>query len=112
YSTGEEICIDVVDEGVGVPAAQVDRIFEPFHQGDGSTSRRFDGIGLGLTVAHQVAEAHDGQLSVKSSGERAGSTFTLTLPMVLPIKMTEPTLMFQVAQERWDGGQTTSARCA
>jgi hypothetical protein len=32
--------------------------------------------------------------------------------MVLPIKMTEPTLMFQVAQERWDGGQTTSARCA
>ncbi len=112
YSTGEEICVDVVDEGVGVPAAQVDHIFEPFHQGDGSTSRRFEGIGLGLTVALQVAEAHDGRLSVKSSGERTGSTFTLALPMILPIKMAEPTLIFQVAQERSDEGRTTSARCA
>jgi signal transduction histidine kinase len=112
YSTGEEICVEVVDQGVGIPASQMRLIFEPFQQGDGSATRQFGGVGLGLTVAQQVADAHDGRLFAESGGDRRGSAFTLALPMVLPIRMTEPTLMFQVAHERWDGGRTTSARCA
>jgi two-component system, OmpR family, sensor kinase len=73
--------LEVSDTGVGIPEDQLPLIFERFHRAD--PSRATGGIGLGLSIARQVAEAHGGKIEVESTpGE--GSTFTLLLPKRLP----------------------------
>lgn len=68
------IRVTVSDSGIGIPADMVERIFEPFTQVDGSSTRRFGGAGLGLSIARQIAQVLNGQVSVESSpGE--GSCF-------------------------------------
>jgi GAF domain-containing protein len=76
---GELEQVSVSDEGVGIPKDQQERIFERFYQVDGSARRRFSGIGLGLTIAKRIVEAHGGNMWVMSEpGE--GSTFYFTIP--------------------------------
>ncbi len=83
--------IDVRDTGIGMSPAQVEKIFKPFVQADSSTTRRFGGTGLGLTIAHELARLMNGELSA-TSVEGEGTTFTLTLPVIEeePIEMVEP----------------------
>ena len=69
----------VSDSGPGIPEEQVDRIGEPFYRGDPSRNRRTGGSGLGLYLAHLVAVAHGGQLTLDTSVER-GARFVVTLP--------------------------------
>ncbi len=77
---GENLVLEVWDTGVGVPAHQLDLIFEPFQQGDGSITRKYDGAGLGLAICRQLAIAMGGEVSVRSEpGE--GSRFTVRLPL-------------------------------
>lgn len=76
---GAMMAIAVRDHGPGIPAHQVDAIFEPFTQLDGSDTRRIQGTGLGLTIARTLAEKQGGTLRV-ASREGDGATFTLTLP--------------------------------
>ena len=71
--------IDVVDHGVGIPANDVDRVFERFYRVDQARSRATGGTGLGLSIVRNVATQHGGDVSV-TSVEGAGSTFTLRLP--------------------------------
>ena len=69
--------LEVSDTGVGIPDAQLPLVFERFYRAD--PSRAQGGAGLGLSIARQIAEAHDGTIRVSSKpGE--GSTFTLHLP--------------------------------
>lgn len=76
---GEMEQVSVADEGVGIPKDQQEKIFERFYQVDGSARRRFSGIGLGLTIAKRIVEAHGGEMWVGSEpGE--GSTFYFTIP--------------------------------
>jgi signal transduction histidine kinase len=75
----QEVRIDVIDTGMGISAADQKRIFEPFERGSGSGEVK--GLGLGLAISRQLAEAHGGQLAVISDG-RTGSIFSLTLPLV------------------------------
>jgi signal transduction histidine kinase len=77
------VMVSVVDRGVGVPDEMLPAIFADFSQADGSATREFGGLGLGLPLVRHVAEAHGGDVAVDSAPGR-GSTFTLRLPAVRP----------------------------
>lgn len=68
----------VIDTGIGIPKSRMQEIFEPFHQLDGSSTRRFGGTGLGLSLVRQIVEAHGSLLDVKSD-EGKGTTFKFPL---------------------------------
>lgn len=72
--------ISVNDTGVGVLPQIYEKIFDPFTQEDGSETRNFRGIGLGLTIAKKLVELHDGNIDV-DSGLQRGSRFIFTLPL-------------------------------
>lgn len=76
---GDWVRFTVTDTGIGIRAEQVDTIFEAFSQADPSTSRKFGGTGLGLTITRQLARMLGGDVSVTSQ-PASGSTFTLHLP--------------------------------
>lgn len=77
---GAWIAVAVTDTGIGIPADQLARIFESFHQGDRGTARKFGGTGLGLAISQRLAAMMGGRIEVRSTpGE--GSCFTLVLPL-------------------------------
>jgi two-component system, OmpR family, sensor histidine kinase SenX3 len=77
---GDEVVIEVRDRGAGIPARDLDRIFERFYRVDHGRSRATGGTGLGLAIVRHVASNHHGSVRVESR-EGEGSTFTLVLPM-------------------------------
>jgi len=70
--------VSVTDTGIGIPADHLKEIFEPFHQLDGSPTRRYGGTGLGLALARQIIEAHGSMIEVKSI-EGKGASFKFPL---------------------------------
>jgi len=72
------VIVSVTDTGIGIPASRLNDIFEPFHQLDGSSTRRYGGTGLGLSLVRQIIEAHGSMLDVQSA-EGHGSTFKFPL---------------------------------
>ena len=74
-----EVKLSVTDNGVGIPARDLDRIFERFYRVDHGRSRETGGTGLGLSIVRHVASNHQGRVEVDSR-EGEGSTFTLVLP--------------------------------
>lgn len=79
----ECISIAVSDTGIGIAPEHLDRVFEPFHQGDSSVQRRFGGTGLGLVISRQLCELLGGSIEVGSELGK-GSTFTALLPTIAP----------------------------
>jgi PAS domain S-box-containing protein len=82
-SRGDVATITVADTGVGIPADQLERIFEPFVQVGRSLTNSTDGTGLGLAISRDLARAMAGDIRVRSEIGR-GSEFTLTLPRSMP----------------------------
>jgi signal transduction histidine kinase len=72
------VLLSVTDTGIGIPANRLEDIFEPFHQLDGSSTRRYGGTGLGLSLVRQIIEAHGSMIEVQSI-EGRGSTFKFPL---------------------------------
>jgi two-component system sensor histidine kinase SenX3 len=80
---GDSVEVIVVDEGIGIAAKDLDRVFERFYRADPARSRATGGTGLGLAIVKHVATNHGGTVSVRST-EGYGSTFTLRLPAAFP----------------------------
>ncbi|MCZ4498996.1 MAG: ATP-binding region, ATPase domain protein [Marmoricola sp.] len=76
--------LSVTDQGIGIPASEIDRIFERFYRVDPARHRSTGGTGLGLSIVKHVAASHGGDVRVWSV-EGQGSTFTLTLPRKTPM---------------------------
>lgn len=78
--TGEgEARIVVRDTGIGIAPEMLPHLFLPFHQGDNSTSRRYDGTGLGLAITRRLVELHGGRIEIQSEVGQ-GTTVLVTLP--------------------------------
>jgi hypothetical protein len=71
----------VSDTGIGIKPEDQDRIFSPFEQVDGSTSRKYQGTGLGLSLTKKLVEVHGGKIWIKSEGEGKGSNFNFIIPI-------------------------------
>ena len=80
---GELLVCTVSDNGIGIPEDMLERIFEPFVQGDGSFTRRHEGVGLGLAIARQNVLLLNGELKAENIPE-GGSRFTVTLKISTP----------------------------
>jgi PAS domain S-box-containing protein len=73
--------IAVEDTGIGIAPDFLPYVFDRFRQADASTTRRFGGLGLGLSIVKSLVELHGGSIRAKSAGENQGSTFTINLPI-------------------------------
>jgi PAS domain S-box-containing protein len=91
--------ISVVDNGIGMDDATLERLFVPFTQADAGTTRRFGGTGLGLSISHRLVEMMGGSIAVRSVAGQ-GTTFTVQLPL-----WPAPTPTADAAPDRWPGLQ-------
>lgn len=74
--------ISVSDTGMGISPDFLPFVFDRFRQQDSTSTRRHDGLGLGLAIVRQLAELHGGEVSAESGGENKGSTFIISLPII------------------------------
>jgi len=78
---GGQVAITVRDSGVGIPPEFLPVVFDRFRQADASHSRRYGGLGIGLTLVKQLVEQHGGSVRAHSEGDGRGATFVVTLPL-------------------------------
>jgi signal transduction histidine kinase/ActR/RegA family two-component response regulator len=78
------LTINVHDTGIGIEPEVMERIFDPFEQGNRSFERRFGGLGLGLAISRSLAQAHGATLVANSEGHECGSTFLLSMQAISP----------------------------
>ncbi|BAZ42067.1 PAS/PAC sensor hybrid histidine kinase [Calothrix sp. NIES-4101] len=74
--------ITIKDTGIGIRENFIPHIFDSFRQADGSTTRKYGGLGLGLAIVRQLVELHGGKVTASSCGENQGATFTVTIPLL------------------------------
>jgi signal transduction histidine kinase len=79
---GKKVAVRIKDSGIGIPAAQLKRIFKRFYRVPGRVRARIKGTGLGLFIVRSVVERHGGRVFAESEGPGRGSEFTIQLPRV------------------------------
>ncbi len=80
--------MSVVDEGIGIPPEDIPKIFSDFQQLDGSETRTYGGVGLGLSFVQRIVEVHDGKLKVESEVDQ-GTRLTITIPAATRARVSE-----------------------
>jgi CheY-like chemotaxis protein len=79
-SNDDEVVVRIKDQGEGIPDEFLPFVFDRFRQADGSRTRAYGGLGLGLSLVKSFVEAHGGTIEASSEGQQRGSTFKVTLP--------------------------------
>jgi len=82
--------ISVADTGIGIAPSFLPFVFDRFRQADGSTRRKFGGLGLGLSIVKHLVETHGGTIKVESGGEGKGAMFTIDLPVLAVVPPSPP----------------------
>jgi signal transduction histidine kinase/sensor domain CHASE-containing protein len=77
----DEIVVSVTDTGIGIPTDLLEKVFEKFFQVDASATRQYGGIGMGLTIAREIAGAHGGRIWAESKGPGRGARVAFALPL-------------------------------
>jgi PAS domain S-box-containing protein len=89
-----ELSIAVTDDGIGMPEELIARLFQRFEQGEIPPEIKFRGLGLGLSIAKALVEAHGGSLRAESKGPGCGSTFTMSFPTTrAPVRTSAPAVV-------------------
>ncbi|ACC80851.1 response regulator [Nostoc punctiforme] len=86
--------ISVSDTGMGISADFLPYVFDYFRQADGTTTRRFGGLGLGLAIVRHLVELHGGSIQAASPGEGQGATFTVKFPPIAAAKLNQADTAF------------------
>jgi len=81
----ERVIVSITDQGLGIPAAEVNQLFQKFKRIDNSESRKIGGTGLGLAICKEIIDKHEGEIWVDSI-EGQGSTFSFSVPLAAPKK--------------------------
>jgi CheY-like chemotaxis protein/anti-sigma regulatory factor (Ser/Thr protein kinase) len=83
--SGNEAVVSVRDNGIGIPAHMLPRVFDMFTQVDRNLERAQGGLGIGLSIVKRLVEMHGGTVSARSDGHGLGSEFTVRLPLALSV---------------------------
>ena len=75
------VLLSVSDEGIGIPPEKLEHVFDRFTQVDGSSTRPYGGLGIGLALCRAIVKAHDGRIWASSDGPGYGSTIFVSLPV-------------------------------
>ena len=81
-TSGDHVIIGVQDTGIGCGTRVASHLFQRFHQGDSTPTRKHGGLGLGLNIVRHLVELHGGTVTGWSAGENTGSLFRVRLPIV------------------------------
>ena len=102
---GGEVVVSVKDNGVGIPAHMLPRVFEMFTQVDRNIERSQGGLGIGLSIVKRLVEMHGGSVGVESDGPGTGSKFVVHLPVALSVAQPnsgdEVAASLRAAAESW-----------
>jgi signal transduction histidine kinase/CheY-like chemotaxis protein len=88
--SGSSAAVEIKDNGEGISDALLPHLFERFRQGDSSTTRRYGGLGIGLSLVRTIVDLHGGSVQAASDGVGKGSTFTIQLPLRAPAECSSP----------------------
>ena len=107
---GEEMALIVADTGMGISEKNLPHVFDRFWQADGSSKRKYQGVGIGLALVKELAEIHGGKVVVESQ-EGKGTTFTVTLPYqkAEPAQTPKPEAASDTAPATTDSGGTVTS---
>jgi PAS domain S-box-containing protein len=87
--------VSVIDTGLGIKPEFIPYVFDRFRQADSTTTRRYGGLGIGLSIVKQLVELHGGTVRAKSAGPDTGSTFVVALPLVVVHPESEPSAVIE-----------------
>lgn len=80
-SRGNEVWLTFTDTGIGIQPDQLESVFDAFHQVDGSSTRSYGGMGIGLSLVREIVSLHGGRVWAESEGEGQGTTLLISLPL-------------------------------
>lgn len=92
WSEDAHVYLQVRDSGIGIPQEELACIFERFYQVDGTASRQYGGMGLGLSIVQEIIQAHGGEVWAESRGPDQGTRLTMKLPIYRPPQPSEERL--------------------